>query len=264
VNVSTTTTAPSETPIDPRMRARRIAVRREEGRRRLRRLTLLSIAAGVLLAAWGVTRTPLLDVDRIAVRGNGHTAGAAVVAASGVRRGVAMTDVDLRGAEHRLAALPWVLSATVTRQWPGTVSVVVHERRPAAVVPATAGRWALVDREARVLALVPRSPGGLVALRGLKPPGSPGTILPPTAGDLLLVSRSLPRPVAPRVAAVARVGEGDLRLLLRPGGTVLLGTTAQLDDKLLAVATLLADVDTTGLDVLDVRVPAAPSLTRRR
>ena len=68
-----------------------------------------------------VTRSPLLDVDRIAVTGASHASPDAVRAATGIRRHSPMTDLDLGRARDGVLLLPWVKSAAVTRQWPGTV-----------------------------------------------------------------------------------------------------------------------------------------------
>ena len=72
--------------IDPRIRARRIAVAREQGRRRLR-VVLVVLSLFVLFGtAWLVVQSPLLDVDHIVVTGIPPERVAAVIAASGVHR----------------------------------------------------------------------------------------------------------------------------------------------------------------------------------
>ena len=53
--------------VDPRIRKRQIDVRRAEGRRRLRVLTVVVIVVLLVAGALAATRTPLLDVDRIVV-----------------------------------------------------------------------------------------------------------------------------------------------------------------------------------------------------
>src|SRR5687768_9465586 len=126
---------PADPPIDPRIRARRIEVQRTEGRRRLRRLAWLSAAVVLLVGAWGLTRTTLLDVDRVVVVGAAHSDGDAVVAATGVRQGDPLLDVDAGQVRHAVERLPWVATATVSRSWPGTVHVRLRERTAVAVVP---------------------------------------------------------------------------------------------------------------------------------
>jgi hypothetical protein len=68
--------------------------------------------------------------------------------------------------------------------------------------------------------------------------------------------------VSQRVAGVAAAEGGQLELRLNPAGVVRLGPPDQLAEKMLATQTVLAQVDLTGLAVLDVRVPASPAITR--
>ena len=51
--------------VDPRLRDRRAAVAREAGRRRLRRLVIGAAIVGLLVGAYGLVRSPLLDVDPV-------------------------------------------------------------------------------------------------------------------------------------------------------------------------------------------------------
>src|SRR3954453_3355995 len=103
-DIDTTIRSPEapKAPIDPRFRQRRIEVRRDEGRRRLR---VLMILVGLMLAAllaWGITRPPLLNVDHLRVPGTGHTKQADISAVSGLHRGMAMFDVHVDTARARL------------------------------------------------------------------------------------------------------------------------------------------------------------------
>src|SRR5690606_8702151 len=101
---------------DPRLRERRIAVRRAEGRRRLRRLLIVCGAGVLAAAAHAVSRSPLFDVDEIAVRGTRRIAADAVDAASGLRTGQPLTDVDGAAVRSRLrAALPGLRDVAVAR-----------------------------------------------------------------------------------------------------------------------------------------------------
>ena len=69
--------------------------------------------------------------------------------------------------------------------------------------------------------------------------------------------------VAGKWAAVASVST-DLDAVLVEGGTIRFGSTARLDDKVTAAQTVLDQVDTGCLEVLDVRVPGSPALTRNQ
>ena len=251
-------------PMDPRIRRRRVEVRRDESRRR-RRILLTCVAVATLVAgAAGATRSPLLDVDRVVVVGAGHTARTDVVAAGRLGSSPAMLDVDTSSVARRLEALPWVLEARARREWPSTIRVDLVERRPAAVIPAGDGVWALADGSGRVLAVGPEKPAGLPVLGAVPVPGRPGTTVPEEARPSLAVAAALPEELRARIADVAAVPGGEVELQLTPpGGVVRLGAPVDLHQKLGVVATILAKADLAGVAVVDVRVPRAPALTRR-
>ena len=250
-------------PMDPRFRQRRVEVRRQEGRRRLRFLLGSASAACVVAGAVGATRSPLLDVDRVEVRGARRTPRPALVSAAGLGPGTLMVEVDGEGLTRRVQRLPWVLRARAERSWPATVVIHVTERAPAAAVRAAGGGWAVVDRTGRVLEVGPGRPPSLPALSGVPDAGPPGTTLGAGGALHLRVAAALPPPLRRRVAEVAVVrGEVVLRLG-PPGGEVRLGPPESLDEKLTSASTVLEKVNPAGLRVLDVRAPATPALTRR-
>jgi cell division protein FtsQ len=259
--------APVRPVLDPRLSARRIAVRRDEGRRRLRRLAWIGGALLAVAAALGSTRTPLLDLDHIEVAGDARVGDAevlAAIAAAGIRPGRPLADLDLGQAEAALEQLPAVQDAEVVRHWPGGVEVRLTERRPVAVVGVAGGR-AVIGADGTVIALEPldRAPAtpGLVLVDG------PATLVVGDrfeAAELLDVAAAMPPSLVPLVAAVgAGEGSGAVDLRLAGGGVVHLGSAEQLAAKLLAAATVLHEVDGTCLDAIDVRVPSAPTVTRR-
>lgn len=253
----------TETPaVDPRMRARRIAVRRSDARKRLHRVIAFASTMGVLAAAMLAVRSPLLDVDRITVTGADQTGADAVRAASGIHRHMSMIDVDTGAARAHLLALPWVADASVTRHWPATVEVRVEERVAVAVEPAGQGGFALLDVTGRVLGVQAVPPVGLPQLAGLPPAGAPGTTGGPDAAPALGVASSLPTALRPRVVTVVVAAGGAVDLRLADAGVVHLGPPDQLPAKLLAALTVLEQVDLTDVCSIDVRVPTAPSLTR--
>src|SRR5262249_8517086 len=98
----------AKSPVDPRMRERWIAARRAEGRRRLRSLAVLGAVAVLGVIAWVVLASPLLDVDRIVVRGAVRTTPDRVIAAADVGRGDAMVWIDTGAAADRVDGLPWI------------------------------------------------------------------------------------------------------------------------------------------------------------
>lgn len=247
--------------IDPRIRQRRIAVRREEGRRRLRLLVGLATVTGLVFSGWAATRSPLLDVDGIDVVGALRTQREELVAASGISFGQAMVDIDEAGAVAGVSSLPWVLTASVARRWPDSVVIEIVERAPVAAAPAADG-WAVVDATGQVLALVASSPSDLLALDGIAAAGPPGSVLGGSAAELLAVAAAVPTELRPLVTAVQAGDQGGVELRLQPAGTVRLGPPRQLAEKFRAALTVLGQVDTQSLATLDVRIPESPVLTR--
>lgn len=248
-------------PIDPRIRQRRIAVQRWQGRRRLHLLLAGLTVVGALVACLAVLHSPLLGVHHVRITGAGHVSRAEVMAAAKVGPSTPLVDVDPARVEQSLERLPWVARATVARDWPTTLVVHLTERVPVAQAAAAGGGWAELDRTGHVLARSPAMWAGLVAVSGIVPVGSPGAV-EPGAAPALAVAAALPSSIRPHVAEVKDLPGGQVDLLLSPRGTVELGTPTALAAKLRSVATMMSQVDLTGLRVMDVRVPDAPTLTR--
>ncbi|MGE0794170.1 MAG: cell division protein FtsQ/DivIB [Acidimicrobiia bacterium] len=257
-------------PIDPRIRARRIEVRRRAGRRRLRRLGALGGAVGLVVLGLAALRSPLLDVDRVAVSGANLTGDEAVVAASGVRRGDRLAGVPLGEVAGRVGELPWVARATVRRSWPGTLRIAVVERRAVAAAPVVGGGWVFLDADGWQAGLTADVPGWIVRLQADPLVPALGERAPGWTRPLLAVAGSVPGAVVDRVVSLRLAAGGEapaveatVRLPDASEATVRLGPPDQLERKWLAVATVLDQVDLAGVTAVDVRVPNAPVVTRR-
>ncbi|CAN5852475.1 hypothetical protein BH24ACT3_BH24ACT3_04830 [soil metagenome] len=269
--------------MDPRMRARRIEVRRHAGRRRRRRLVALAGVAIVGATAGGLTQTPLLDVDRVRVDDTAHQRTEDVLDQVGVAPGEAMIGIDEGAAERRLRSLPWVADAEVRRNWPGTVAVRVTERRAVARLPLADGTWMLADIDGHLLEVVgPDDPGPLPVV-GLGPVGEVGDTIDGDAAMVALQAADL-LPADDAIAAV-RLGPDGVEVALRDSGTARLGPVADESDlnaKLTALVAVLDELRLPTRDgeagdagaeegerrstvscvaVIDLQVPATPVLT---
>lgn len=271
-------------PMDPRFQERWVKVRREEGHRRRRVATAVIAAVSVVAAAVGATFSPLLAVRRVRVTATPHVGVPQVLAVTGLGDHRPMIEVHASAMAARLATLPWVASARVSRQWPTTVAVTIHERRQVAQVDV-AGGVVGVDGTGRVLTAPQPAPTGLPTIAGAPAPGAPGTWLTgtghssPTLGPVgasLAVASALPAPVAARVATVTGGRDGTVTLTLAPGATtVLLGEVPAPGDsvagpasvpvtlarQVAALATLLSTVDLSKVAQIDLTVPDRPALT---
>ena len=266
--------------VDPRMRARRISVMRSQGRRRLH---ILAVVAGMVLAAaaaWGVSRTPLIDVDRIAVTGADPATTTEILDSSNLAMGLPMLYLDVDKVERSVASLPWVRSARVWRDWPGTVHIAVEPRVPAASVPAAGGRSALIDAHGYVIAWAPppgspeapvdagRVADGSAAVgvpRVSVPfPGQLGDIHTAADGPLAVVA-AMPDDLRAWVTAVTLDPDlGSIGLELIGGARVVLGEPTLIDDKISAVRALLASTDLDCITGIDVTMPDIATVTRHQ
>lgn len=247
------------TPIDPRIRARRIEVRRVEGLRRLQRLLELAVVAAVALGFLAALWSPLLDVDEVQVRGAASTGADVVLERTGIHVGDRLVSIDLREVGTRLAALPWVQEVRLHRRVSGVVSIEVRERTAVAALRSPAGTM-LVDREGRVLGPQLGSPThALPALIGVDGAVAPGEFLDGSVADALAVAAAV---TAASPGALVALRPDGLTAELASGGEVRFGDATHLDAKVRSLRTVLDQVDLACLGVLDLRLPGSPVLTR--
>jgi len=239
--------------IDPRLRARRVAVRRDQGHRRLRRLLVgLGVVAIAGLAA-AVVYSPLLAVSRVEVQGAGPTRSA-VLAATHLAAGAPILFVDAGGAAAAVRRLPAVESAHVERSFPHTVTVTVTLRVPVAWAPVTPTGAALIDAHGVVISRIPAPPLGLPELVGLTAvPGPGGRVAPaaPAAVAAVLV------PALPGRVVGVTLGPTGLTVGVLAGPQLRFGDTTALAAKARTAAALLGAL-VAPATYLDVSVPAAP------
>ena len=124
------------------MSARRTAVIREQGRRRLRILAIGVAGTVFLAAAWLLLHTPLFGARSVTVTGNMHESAARVIEQAGLAGEPPLLDVDAGATATRLEQLPWVRSASVSVAWPDGVRIKlrVSQRDMSAQVAATRER----------------------------------------------------------------------------------------------------------------------------
>ena len=249
--------------VDPRMKARRIAVLRSQGRRRLHILATLAAVALATAAAFGISRTPLVDVDRISIGNAGADRSAEILQSAGLSIGMPMTSVDLEAAERSVASLPWVRSARVWRDWPATVRIAVEPRVPVAAVPASAGRTALIDSHGYAIGWAPDAADPADVTRVFVPfAGRLGDIHTAADGPLAVVA-AIPDDLRAWVTTVTLdAGSERLGLQLRGGAAVVLGEPDLLEDKMNAIRAVLAGTELECITEINVTMPDIATVTR--
>ena len=242
--------------MDPRIRERRIEVKRAVGRRRLR---VLLVAGSIIVAlglAFVTVNSPFLDVDRVEVLGAQHLTAEQVRASSRIHLHDALLFVDTAAAVHRVEGLPWVERAKVVRDYPGTVRIVITEYTPVAYVQD--GRdVVLLAENGRAIARVPAPPAGAAKIIGVRRAPAVGELLsPPEAARIV---PQLPRELAQQVASVDVAGTG-IALHLAGRGAVRLGTADDLHAKAAAALAVLGVRGAKSFSYLDVSTPGTPTL----
>lgn len=218
-------------PVTPRLEERARTQRVQRRGRLLRRVrNALSVLLPLAALAWVVLASGWLGVDRVQVSGVGRLTPSQVVAAAGVQPGTPLARVDTGDVQERIAELAPVAEVTVRRNWPGTLSVTVTEREPAAGVLAD-GAFTLVDAAGVPFATEPKLPPGVVRLQVHDPrPEDPAT------RAALEVHAALPAALRERVRIVRAASPSGVILLLddgrqivwgRPGGTSTKAAAAQ-------------------------------------
>jgi len=228
---------------------------RKANPQRRRRLFVVALALAVLLTiAWGVSRSPLLDVDHVRVRGVQHLTAAEIEDAAGVHTGDAMVWLNTGNAVSGIEALPYVATATLTREWPDTVRIVVRERRPAAWLEGPSGK-ALVDGTGRVLETVGQPPPGMPELLGAH-------VVPPSGGridalDAATVAGGLHGIAAAGTKSVETTDHGVV-LHLFSGPEIRMGEPNRIGVKLRAALAVLGASAGVPVTYVDVSVPTNP------
>jgi cell division protein FtsQ len=246
--------------MDPRLAARRVEVERDRRRRRQRLLLALAVLSGMVLVALALSRSSLLDVDRVMVEGADRSGADEVLDAAGIETGRAMVSVDRGASVARIEALPWVSEARVARSWPATVRIDVTEREPVAVAgegPSTV----VVDDEGRILGAAGPADAHLPRA-GPAPIEGPGGLLAPPRRPVASLLAELPPSLHAEVAEGTVTGDGALAVVLHDGILVRLGDDSRLGAKADAVSVVLEEAGRSSIETLDVSVQGSAAVTR--
>ena len=116
--------------------------------RRYARFGVLLVS--VSLAVFVVTNTAFFRVQDVRVTGASKVLPHEILALSGLSKGQHIFSFKSGNVQALVIGHPWILSATVSRRFPGIVEIAVTERTPVACVPYHNG-FLTIDEEARVL-----------------------------------------------------------------------------------------------------------------
>jgi cell division protein FtsQ len=243
------------------MRARRIGVSRGRARRRLRLLLGIGATLALVGLAVAVYASPLLGVRTIEVTGTDEATGDQIVEVLDDARGTPVLRLDRAELTGRVRELPGMADARLSVTWSGHMAVAVSDDRPAAYVPTTDARAAIVGRTGRVLSMANEAPADLVRVEAAVEPSVGGAVPAPVL-PAVEVAAALPPDL---VAVTSGVGVTDAGVVLElaNGAEATVGSTSDLNRKLNSVSTLLSGhVELACLAAIDVSEPAMATLSR--
>ena len=238
--------------IDPRIRARRIAVRRSEGRRRLVWVAVALVLVLVIVGAIAVLASPNFEVREVRVEGAVYTDEEVLVDIIADIEGDPVLLVDTKSIEERLEKVAWVEQARVRTDFPHTIVIDIRERQPLATFQGSDEQWRVIDVQGRVLDVIEGRPVAYMLVTGNHPDTSRGQYAGgPYASAAVLVA-SLPGEIRRITESVGLdASTGTLTMHLEGDVEVRLGDGEDLDQKL---ARLLGQVrdGLEGVAALDV------------
>lgn len=246
--------------IEPRLRQRRIGVRRAENRKRLRWILIAVGVLVVLLGGLAVLGSSLFAVDEVSVTGNVYTDPDVLDGVVEDIRGSAVLLVDTGDAEEELEAIPWVEDARVRTHFPDRVTIEIRERTPVAAMPGADGRSRVIDKEGRILDSLEGEPVALVWISG---PGTldmnPGEFAPIGYASAASLVTKLTPSIRSRLDSMLVTADGaDLVMMLTSGNGLIevrfgsaVGDEAQIQ-KLVRLERKLEDIGDDPVQIIDV------------
>jgi hypothetical protein len=230
--------AVSSASMDPRLRARRIAVRREIGKRRLQWLVVGG--GGLLLVAGTLTLlgSSLFSISSVTPSGARRIDAETLHIAIDDLMGTPALLVDTRAIERKLELSPWVQRARVSVDFPHNATIELVERVPIATYGGSDGRFRIMAADGVVVDVIAGRPVDFMLIRGSGLNVEAGN----SAGIAFTRAAALIEALSPTVRSLTllvNVGDtGDLSLIFRKAGsdkegaTVILGSPSDLLDKL--------------------------------
>jgi cell division protein FtsQ len=248
------------TTMEPRLRARRVEVRRAEGRKRLKIALAVGAVLVVLAAGFGVLASNAFAATEIDVIGATYTNRQALDAIVDDVRGTPLLLVDESEIEQRVAQIAWVESVRVSSDFPDRLVIDIRERSPLAYFYGTDGQVRVIDRDGRVLDVLDARPVAYGEIVGV----GPDTVVGAFAGDAYATAaqyvEALPDEVRALLTSLAvDPATGDISLVLGEGIAVRLGDGSDKSGKLVRLLQQVRD-GLEGIIAIDVTTES-PSVT---
>jgi cell division protein FtsQ len=229
--------------IEPRMRERRLAVKRAQGRKRLKWLVAAFVVVILGVAALATFGSSLfaIEADQVTVTGNVYTDPELLQAVIDDLVGTPVLVADTQEAERRLEEIPWVDEAKVTTRFPHAARIEIRERQAIATYQGPDAKFRVLDREGRVLDVLEKYPFAYVLITGPDPVDlEPSEFAPQGYQGAAELAKNLTGTVRGRVERLEVTANGSrLVMWLDDGSEVRFGEARDLFAKLVRLETVL-------------------------
>lgn len=246
--------------IEPRLRQRRIGVRRAASRKRLWWAAIAIVVLVVVVAVLAVLGSSWFAVRDVSVSGVVYTDATELEAIVEDLRDTPVLLVDIADFESRIEAIPWVEDARVTTHFPDAASIEIRERTPVVALLGTDGFSRVLDADGRVLAVIEGQPVALVWIAGPDPLDLvAGEFAPIGYSSAASLVTKLTPTIRGRVESLQVTADGSdlVMTLTSPSGPIevrfgsAIGDNAQIE-KLVRLERKLADIGDEPVSVIDI------------
>jgi cell division protein FtsQ len=242
--------------IEPRMRERRVAVKRAESRKRLKWVLLIGTIVVIGVGGLAVLGSPLFAIraDQVSVSGDVYTDAERLQSVIDELVGTPVLVADTQAAERELEAIPWVDEAVVRTNFPHAVTIELREREAMTTYAGPDSKFRVLDREGRVLDVLDKYPFAYLLLGGPDPVDlDPGEFAPTGYAAASELAKNLTGSVRGRIKIVEVTADGSrLVMKLDDGTEVRFGEARDLFAKLVRLETVLSSPEPREPGVIDV------------
>ena len=225
--------------MDPRLRARRIAVNRAVSRRRLKWFVVGGVVLVLLTSGFALLGSSLFAIDHVPYSGNHRIDQNDLDAAVKRLMGHPVLLIDTHSIEAQLEQSPWVRTARVSTDFPHDASIELLERVPLATYLGTDGTYRIIDVDGAVVDTSQGRPIEFMLITGPGVNAEPGRSAGQAFAHAAELIEALTPAVRSRTASVTVSETGELSLVFHTGAIVIFGAPTELLDKMIRLEAAL-------------------------
>ncbi|MFV1998940.1 MAG: cell division protein FtsQ/DivIB [Acidimicrobiia bacterium] len=151
------------TTVEPRIAQRRRNISEDRARKRLRWILLIIAIVSLIVVAVWLVRSPFLSISTIEITNAQQSDPGSTLTRLGIEVGTPTIDVDAAAIRSAIEEDPWVASALVSVQWPGSILIEIEEH--VASSPARSGSgWVMLSEDSTVLTFVDQPSTGTLTI----------------------------------------------------------------------------------------------------